>query len=410
MNPASDHRSNLHKLATKRRILLLQGPVGDFFYCLAQWFRQQGAHVFKINFNGGDEYYYPANTAGCHTFDAAFEQFPAYLDHLLRSEHIDAVVCFGDTRFYHKAAKQCCQMAGISFWAFEEGYFRPYWVTLEEQGVNAYSPLPRDAAFFQAALPKLAQQTYDDPPEVPVGFWPVAVHSIRYYTVMHRQWKRFPHYLHHRASSIPYYIKCWVCSAWRREWYRLREAGLARAIRHGAIGRFFIFPLQVATDSQICVHSSFKDTRECLDYVLRSFAIHAPADTTLIIKHHPMDRGFINYRKQIERFLHSHPTLKSRIHYVHDIPLPVFLRNGAGMVTVNSTSGLSALIHNMPVKLLGQANYNIAGITSQQKLADFWKQPEAPKPQLFHAWRMYHIHHTQINGSFYSRVNLPEHP
>lgn len=31
---------------------------------------------------------------------------------------------------------------------FEEGYFRPDYVTLEKQGVNAFSPLPRQADFY----------------------------------------------------------------------------------------------------------------------------------------------------------------------------------------------------------------------------------------------------------------------
>ena len=96
--------------------------------------------------------------------------------------------------------------------------------------------------------------------------------------------------------------------------------------------------------------------------------------------------------------------------YVHDVPLPVFLRHGIGMVTLNSTSGLSALIHNMPVKVIGRAHYDIPGITYHGKLAVFWRQPTPPDAALFHAYRMYHINVTQIHGSFYSRVNFPALP
>ena len=78
------------------------------------------------------------------------------------------------------------------------------------------------------------------------------------------------------------------------------------------------------------------------------------------------------------------------------------------MVTLNSTSGLSALIHNMPVKLLGRAHYDIPGLTSRQPLAEFWQNPQPPDRELFAAYRLYHINVTQINGSFYSRVNLPD--
>lgn len=53
------------------------------------------------------------------------------------------------------------------------------------------------------------------------------------------------------------------------------------------------------------------------------------------------------------------------------MPLPALLRYGKGMVTLNSTSGLSALIHHMPVKVLGRVHYDIPGMTFQGSLADF---------------------------------------
>ena len=77
------------------------------------------------------------------------------------------------------------------------------------------------------------------------------------------------------------------------------------------------------------------------------------------------------------------------------------------MVTINSTSGLSGLIHNMPVKVLGRAYYDIPGMTDQNTLAEFWNHPTPPDKELFHAYRMYHLNVTQINGNFYSQVFSP---
>ena len=161
-------------------------------------------------------------------------------------------------------------------------------------------------------------------------------------------------------------------------------------------------------DSQIRVHSDFNSVRDFLLHVLYSFAASAPEHLNLIVKHHPMDRGFIDYQKDIDHFIHFHPEFKKRIFYIHDVPLPALLRYGKGMVTLNSTSGLSALIHHMPVKVLGRVHYDIPGMTFQGSLADFWHNPSPPDAELFHAYRMYHINNTQINGSFYSRVNFPK--
>src|SRR2546430_5040312 len=44
-----------------KKVLLLQGPVGPFFRCLAKLLRAAGAEVHKVNFNGGGCPFYPTN-------------------------------------------------------------------------------------------------------------------------------------------------------------------------------------------------------------------------------------------------------------------------------------------------------------------------------------------------------------
>ncbi|UOO81747.1 capsule biosynthesis protein [Uruburuella testudinis] len=403
-------KSYLQELAdTANRILLLQGPIGHFFSDLADWLQQRGKVVFKLNFNAGDTLYYPETRPNTFTYTDTFQNFPEFLAAFIAEHHIQAMVCFGDTRPYHMAAKKLADRLGnVSCWAFEEGYFRPYFITLEKCGVNAYSPLPRDAYFFTKAYPRLSEQEYRDPMPVPAGFLPVAKHAIRYYVATYLHRNRYPNYIHHRITDIGHYVKLWTLSGLKRVNYVFQDRHFAKQTENGKYGKFFILPLQVFNDSQIRMHSDFSSVRNFLLHVLTSFAAHAPADVNLIVKHHPMDRGFIDYQKDIRHFIKKHPKLKGRIFYVHDVPLPVFLRHGIGMVTLNSTSGLSALIHNMPVKVIGRAHYDIPGITFQDKLADFWVRPTPPDRDLFHAYRMYHINVTQINGSFYSRVNFPD--
>ena len=61
----------------------------------------------------------------------------------------DTILCFGDCRPLHKEAKRWAKSKGIRFLAFEEGYLRPQFITVEEDGVNAYSSLPRDPDFYR---------------------------------------------------------------------------------------------------------------------------------------------------------------------------------------------------------------------------------------------------------------------
>lgn len=405
-------QSNLSELIhSADNILLLQGPVGNFFHQFSTWLAEEhGKTVHKFNFNGGDDFFYPSNTPHTVSYRGKPEDFPAYLADYIARFRIRAVVCFGDTRHYHIQAREVADQNNIDFWVFEEGYLRPFFITLEKSGVNAYSPLPQDAVFFNESFSRLPQQQYSAPLPVPGGFLPMAKNAVRYYIHTHLNRNRYPDYSHHRPLHIGHYCKLWTMSAFKRLNYWLEDYFVSNHIESGKYGRFFVVPLQVFNDSQVRIHCDFPSVKDFLLHVLASFAEHAPQDTHLIVKHHPMDRGFIDYAKDINLFVKQHPSLKKRITYVHDVPLPVFLRHGAGMVTINSTSGISALIHDMPVKVLGRAHYDIPGITDQAPLSDFWKNPTPPDKEAFHAYRMFHINTTQINGNFYSKVNFPKIP
>ena len=87
----------------------------------------------------------------------------------------------------------------------------------------------------------------------------------------------------------------------------------------------------------------------------------------------------IDYSDTIKKLSEIYPHLIGRVFYIYDVPLPVLLRKGKGMVTINSTSGLSALLHNMPVITLGRANYDFEGLTYQGELNKFWQSPTPPE-------------------------------
>ena len=61
------------------------------------------------------------------------------------------------------------------------------------------------------------------------------------------------------------------------------------------------------------------------------------------------------------------------------------------MVCVNSTSGTLALEAGLPVVVLGDAVYDVRGITHQSSLDQFWTAPEVPDQALYDAFkRMLH--------------------
>lgn len=390
-----------------RHILLLQGPIGYFFTDLAQFLSARQRTIYKINFNGGDEYFYPQNIPNTSSYTGSKHDFKAYLKNYIQENQIDSIICFGDHRYYHQIAKTLAQELQISFWAFEEGYFRPDYITLEKDGVNAFSPLPCKPQFFLNYSQNLTEPC--EPEKLSKGFLPLAKLATQYYIHSFFKRKKFSQYQHHRQQSLYYYSKLWIISGIKRLYYYLHDYSFAQKVNKGDLGKFFIVPLQVYDDSQVRIHCNFDDVSDFLKTVLISFAQNAPSDCNLVIKHHPMDRGFRDYQWIIDEMLQQYPNLKQRIFYVHDTPMPTLLRNGIGMVTINSTSGISALLHAMPTITLGRANYNMPQLTHQGSLDEFWLNPQAPDMQVFQAFRLFHLNKTQINGNFYHRVNLVLH-
>ena len=382
-----------------KRVLLLQGPVGPFFRRLAADLTQAGAQVFKVNFNGGDWLFYPGDA---FNFRGEAETWPQYFEHLLEELHVDIVMLFGDCRPIHRVAHEIAHLRRIEIGVFEEGYVRPHYITLERFGVNGNSPLPRSPVFY---LNNPAPQI-DEP--VPLGntFYHSASWAFLYYFAAGLLRPFFTHYRHHRpltwAESLP-----WIKSWWRKLYYAYTERGVQTLLTGKCAGRYFLVPLQVHNDAQIHAHSPYEAVEDFIEEVMVSFAQHAAKSRLLVFKHHPMDRGYCDYSIQIARRA-DQLGIKDRCFYIHDQHLPSLLDHATGVVVVNSTVGLSALLHGTPVKICGKALYDMKGLTFTRHLDKFWREAQhaKPNPRLLKSFHDYLVAHSQVNGSFYKRLSI----
>ncbi len=388
-------------VAAGERVLLLQGPMGPFFRRFAAWLRVQGAVVWKINFNGGDRLFYRG--ADAMDFRDGPEAWPAYLRGFLLQHGIGRVFLFGDCRRYHRLAIAVCRSLGVPVMVFEEGYLRPDYVTLEEGGVNGFSSLPRDPAFY------LARPELPEPGREPAhgSFFRMAVNASLYYWAGYFMTRRYGRYEHHKCFSPVRKGLGWMLGGLRKAMYWRRDRFITRWLGEHFSGRYFLVPLQVKNDSQVRVHSSYGDVHGFIMDVMRSFAGHAPEDVLLVFKHHPMDRGFAHYREFIAEWATA-LGIARRVVYAHELHLPACLDHARGVVVINSTVGLSALLHNVPVKTLGTAFYDMEGLTCQRPLDEFWRDPGRVSEELHRKFRHYLIETTQLNGSFHGRFPLPD--
>jgi capsular polysaccharide export protein len=380
-----------------KRVLLLQGPVGPFFGHLMTDLKAIGAQVFKVNFNAGDWFFSPSGLNYRGTAGA----WPLEFERLVAQWRIDVVLLFGDQRPLHVLAHAVATRLGLEIGVFEEGYVRPDHVTFERFGVNGRSRLssPPDAVQVESAaaipLHNVGKAAY----------WGMVWYGFVYYLMGALGKPFFWRYVHHRPLSLLEVVP-WVRSAWRKQWYRLAESGLQAKLTGPASGQYFLVPLQVFNDAQITSEVEFRSVSLFIEHVTASFATHAPADTWLVFKHHPMDRGYTHYGKVI-RLAAQRAGMSDRVLYMHDQHLPTLLDHARGVVVVNSTVGLSALHHGVPTKVCGIALYDLPGLTYAGSLAKFWRAaPEAiPQRDLYLKFREHLVRRTQVNGSFYKRLS-----
>lgn len=359
-----------------RTFLFLQGPHGSFFPHLGSALAGAGHRVLRVNFNGGDAATWPNAIAYGGTAGA----WPRYVRRLIADRGVTDIALYGDARPLHLAAIEAARAAGARVHVFEEGYLRPNWVTMERDGVNGHSTLPRHPeAVLSAArdLPPLPAH-----PSLPSYAAAREWAALFYYLELVLQHWRFPFYRSHRSANPAREAWAFLRRRWLRRAERERSA-LAAASLPGC--RYFLFPLQLDTDYQIRRHSRFGSTGAAIEHVLSSFAAHAPRDTTLAVKEHPLDVGLRNWRRLVAD-LARRLGIADRVVFLEQGDLQVLVDGSVGMVTVNSTSGTLALAAGKPVKVLGEAVYAVPGIADEAPLDDFWARPTAPDPTLYDAF------------------------
>jgi len=383
-----------------KRILLLQGPLGPFFWRFANELMKNGAkEVVKINFNGGDELFFADSKA--ISYRGSLEDWPQYVAELLVNKQINCVFLLGDMRPYHRCMREITKQIGVDLFVFEEGYLRPDFITLERGGVNGNSTMPRDPAYYF----EKDKEDKEDEFNLPVGktFLRSALYAIIYMNAMAFKRHKYKLYCHHRDVGVLYHGLSWIRGWFRKFKYQFLESQILQRLQSYTGGGYFLFPLQVHNDYQFH-HSRYLRIEECITEVIESFAKNAPIEDLLVIKHHPADRPYRDYASCIKE-LATDRHVSDRVLYVHDLHLPTLLKNARGTVLMNSTVGLSSVHHGTPVKVLGDAVYNFEGLTFQGALSDFWQDPGEVDSQVYASFRAWLLRHNQANGSFYRRLD-----
>lgn len=383
-----------------KNILLLQGPMGSYFNTLDKIFSDENAKVFRIGFNMGDQFF--ANKKHYTGYKDKPKNWTTFIKDFFIIHNIDKLFVFGDCRFYQKIAIEIAKELNIQIYVFEEGYIRPNFITLEEHGVNAHSIQPKNREFYDnLVLDDNLIEEIENVVEFKSTFIKMAREAIIYYWVANLFHFKYPNYIHHRNFSLLDEFKAGCKNVFRKYKYKITEKGLNQKFGNELSKKYYFVPLQTHGDFQIKNHSKYKNIEAFIKEVIESFAVHAPKDSILVFKHHPVDRGRRNHASYIKNLAYI-LGIKHRVIITWDVHLPTFLRNAIGTIVINSTVGISSLYHETPTICLGDAIYDIEGLTCKDMSIDeFWENYKEVDIELFRKYRAYLIKTTQINSNFY---------
>ena len=386
---------------TCRHVLFLQGMPSLFFYRIAQNLENHGCRATRINLCAGDRLFWPGENA--LDYRGTLATWPDFVRSFMRTQRISDLVLLGEHRRYHREAVDIALEMGVKVIVTDFGYIRPDWVTWEHNGMSGSSLFPRDPAVILAMAA--------DAPEVdwqPCFFdnaLAMAKGDLLYNFTNIFGKLLYPHY--QRSDRRPGTLLYTAASGLRLLGNRLQRDNNKRKVTHLTNNkiRYFLFPLQLDFDFQIAAYSPFSGMAEAIRLVMRSFAEHAEPEDHLILKEHPWDPAVRN----LEHFAYQEAKalgITHRIDYLRGGNLDTLIRHARAVILVNSSTGIRTLQLRKPLKTLGEAIFDIDGLTHQGGLDTFWKEPGITDPGLADAFLRVLAATIQIRGVFFQEPGL----
>ena len=383
------------------RVLLLQGPVGPFFSHLQSFLEKNGFDAWRISFNTGDRLFSSRKKQLEYRGDLA--AWSAWLRNVLVAEGVDHVVLFGAERPLHDAARKQAFALGIDVVSLEEGYVRPGLVTIEHGGNNWTSPIAR-------ALPP--DDFEDDGATVNRldfrSFRAMCLWGITYYVTSALFSTGRQRHLSHRHLSL-FELVAWPRNVFRWFIHQSENFDTIQKLLEHFDKRFFLVALQIPSDTQLGRAACCWTNVRLITETLSSFAKAGPKGYRLVFKVHPLDRGHSDARRMVRKIARR-LGIADRVDVIDTGSLGLLTRHSAGMITINSTSGLSAIFHGVPILVVGEALYANASLATcargKPDFNSFWKKnfvAEASLRERYLAW----VQHQSLRpGDYYARAGM----
>ena len=387
-------------MAEKKTFLFLQGHPTFFCVRLGDALKAEGHQVRKVRLSGQDILFWPR--LGAHSYRGGFARWRVWLTDYVNREGVTDIIYYADRHPYHVEALAVARATGIRAWALEFGYLRPDWLTLEPEAMGAFSRFPKDPETI-SKLGEAAGPLDRDEHESVFGhtFREEALFDIARNIAHTAFMPLYPLYKSDAPFSMVEDYYYWIKNLLTTDGAETRASKVQEWCESPGAD-FNLLAMQLAHDYQIRASTHYDHLIDMVEEIFASFAAHAPSTRKLIIKQHPLDNGYQNWPRRIGALKEKYG-LEQQVRMIRGGDLGVLVRNSKGVVLANSTVGLHAVRAAVPTIALGEAVYDIPGITHQAGLDQFWMAPEPVDARLERMLVRAMAGEIQVHGSFYDR-------
>lgn len=387
-------------MTERKTFLFLQGHHSLFWVRLGDALRAEGHTVLKIRLSGQDLVYWP-RFKGATSYRGSKARWRGWVEDYMRREGVTDVLYYADRHPWHVDALDAAKSLGLRAWTMEFGYLRPDWLTLEPEAMGRYSRFPKTPEAIRALDPGGDWDPTTGETEFPSAFWEEAQADIGMYASMATFHAFYPNYRLDIVFNMFTNYYCWIRTLLKEK----REQAAAAVVQAACAADgadYNLLAMQLPHDYQIRASSDYDDYADMLREVLASMARAAPASRRLVMKMHPLDMGYRGYRELVPQWVREFG-LEGRVDLIRGGDLGVFMERSKGAIMANSTVGIHCIRRGVASIALGDAIYDMPGLTHQGGLDSFWTTPDSIDKELAGSFLRAIAVEIQVKGSFFHR-------
>ncbi|WP_413691535.1 hypothetical protein [Psychromonas sp. KJ10-2] len=238
-----------------------------------------------------------------------------------------------DLRWQHALAIHVCKEVGMRYLITERGLFRPHTTTVDFQGVNALSSIPKEIHFYESITTK--QLPFK---EQFVSHFKQFKINVKFSLFLCLNFLGDIFKVNTPLINKRYSLVSYATLFFKQITYFKNKSSVKLP------QQYIFIPLQVNTDTQVLVHSEYQDIQSFITHIEKNFYAES-SNVSLVFKPHPMDKG--------KKYVFDPRSI------VVDCETSQLIKGSQFIITINSTVGFEAIQHYKTVIVLGEAFYKI---------------------------------------------------